>query len=131
MMTDPIADMLTRIRNANSMHRRVVSMPATRIKVGIAQALKDEGYIEGYQVVAGKRASRLDVSLRYGPEGELVIRGLERVSTPGRRVYSGVQDLPQVLRGLGTCILSTPNGILSDRAAREGQVGGEILCKVW
>jgi small subunit ribosomal protein S8 len=131
MMTDPIADMLTRIRNANSVRKKTVTMPASRMKVGIAQVLKEEGYVNGYEVVEAKPCSQLEVSLKYGPDGEYVIRGLQRVSKPGRRVYSSVKDLPQVLRGLGTYILSTPQGVVSDQAARDRKVGGEILCKVW
>ena len=131
MMTDPIADMLTRIRNANAVRKQLVSMPASKLKVGVAQVLKEEGYINGYQVVEDKPCSRLELTLKYGPDGEFVIRGIQRVSKPGRRVYSSVRDLPQVLRGLGTYILSTPTGILSDRGARETKVGGELLCKVW
>ncbi len=131
MMTDPIADMITRIRNANTVHKKDVSMPASRMKVGIAQVLKEEGYIKNYEVVPATPTSRLDVLLKYGPEGEFVIRGLQRVSKPGRRVYSSVRDLPQVLHGLGTLILSTPKGVLSDTTARDNKVGGEILCKVW
>ena len=131
MMTDPIADMLTRIRNANSVHKALVSMPASKLKVGLAQVLKEEGYITDYKVVVDKPQSRLEVTLKYGPDGELVIRGIQRVSKPGRRMYSSVRDMPKVLRGLGTYILSTPSGILSDRTARESKVGGELLCKVW
>ena len=126
MMTDPIADMLTRIRNANSVHKKAVSMPASRMKVGIAQVLKDEGYIKGYEVVPAKPASRLDVSLKYGPEGELVIRGLQRVSKPGRRVYSSVRDLPQVLQGLGTYILSTPPTAVSAQVHPPGHSSTQL-----
>lgn len=131
MMTDPIADMLTRIRNGNAVHQKSISMPASRMKVGIAQVLKEEGYIEGYEVVPQEPSSRLKVKLKYGPDGEYVIRDIQRVSKPGRRIYSGVKDLPVILHGLGSCVLSTPEGILSDRVAREKNLGGEILCKVW
>ncbi len=130
MMTDPIADMLTRIRNATNVHKNQVSMPASKMKVGIAQVLKEEGFIAGYGVTEAKPSSVLELELKYGPDGEIVIQHIERVSKPGRRVYSGSKDLPKVLRGLGTYVLSTPKGIVSDRVARQEKVGGEILCKV-
>jgi small subunit ribosomal protein S8 len=131
MMTDPIADMLTRIRNANAIRRESVRMPASRIKVGIAEALKQEGFIEGYEVVEGTPSSELVVNLRYGPDGERVIRQVERVSKPGCRVYSGAKEIPRVIRGLGIYVLSTPRGVVSDRNARQLNVGGEVLCKVY
>ncbi len=131
MMTDPIADMLTRIRNANSIRRGVVRMPASKMKVGIAEALKAEGFIESYEVQEGKPSSELVVNLRYGPDGERVIRHIERVSKPGCRVYSAATDIPRVIRGLGMFVLSTPKGVVSDRTARQENVGGEILCKVY
>jgi small subunit ribosomal protein S8 len=130
MMTDPIADMLTRIRNSNAVHQKRVSMPASRLKVGVAQVLKDEGYITDYEVIPGEPSSSLSVTLKYGPDGELVIREIKRVSKPGCRVYSGPKDLPRVLDGLGIFVLSTPDGVISDRAARAKNVGGEVLCKV-
>ncbi len=130
MMTDPIADMLTRVRNANSAHKRSVSMPASKMRVRIAQVLQDEGYILGYRVSAGEPASRLEIDLKYAPDGESAIHGLDRVSKPGRRVYSGAKDLPLVLRGMGIYVLSTPIGVISDRVARKQNVGGEVLCKV-
>lgn len=130
MMTDPIADMLTRIRNANAINRKSVSMPASKIKVGIAEALKSEGFIKDYSVTEAKPASVLKLQLKYGPDGEQVIRDIDRVSKPGCRVYTGVHDMPRVLRGLGILVLSTPRGVLSDRAARKENLGGEILCKV-
>jgi small subunit ribosomal protein S8 len=130
MMTDPIADMLTRIRNANAIQRKSVSIPASRLKVGIAEVLKTEGFIAGYQVVESEPFSSLVVELKYGPDGEDVIRSIDRVSKPGCRSYTGVKDMPRVLRGLGIYVLSTPRGVLSDRAARKENVGGEILCKV-
>ncbi len=131
MMTDPIADMLTRIRNANRTAKASVSMPASKMKVGIAAVLKDEGFIEGYAVEQGKPASTLKIDLKYGPDGEHVIRTIDRVSKPGRRVYSGASDIPKVLGGLGIFILSTPKGVVSDRTAHADNVGGEILCKVF
>ena len=131
MMTDPIADMLTRIRNANSIGRKTVEMPASRLKVGIAEILRSEGFIEHYQVKEATPASVLEVKLKYGPEGETVIRKIERVSKPGCRLYTGAKELPRVLRGLGMYVLSTPKGVISDKTARELNVGGEILCKVY
>ena len=130
MMTDPISDMLTRLRNASRIHKKHVKMPASRIKVGIAQILKEEGFIHDYTVEPGKPASQLAIHMKYGLDGELVIRSVERVSKPGCRVYAGAGDLKPVLRGMGIQILSTPKGILSDRTARQENVGGEILCKV-
>ena len=131
MMTDPIADMLTRIRNANSIGRKTVEMPASRLKVGIAEILRSEGFIEHYQVKEATPASVLEVKLKYGPEGETVIRKIERVSKPRCRLYTGAKELPRVLRGLGMYVLSTPKGVISDKTARELNVGGEILCKVY
>jgi small subunit ribosomal protein S8 len=131
MLTDPIADMLTRIRNANSIRRKSIRMPASRMKVSIAQILKEEGFIQDYEVQPGQPRSELRVMLKYGPDGQRVIRTIERVSKPGCRVYSGARKTPRVLRGLGLHILSTPCGVVSDRKARELNVGGEILCKVY
>jgi small subunit ribosomal protein S8 len=130
MMTDPIADMLTQIRNANAAKKPALSMPASKMRVRIAQVLQDEGYIVGYRVVSGEPSSRLEVDLKYGPDGERVIHRIDRVSKPGRRVYAAADELAPVLRGMGITILSTPKGILSDRAARRENVGGEVLCKV-
>jgi small subunit ribosomal protein S8 len=131
MMTDPIADMLTRIRNATRIHDHKVSMPASRIRVGIAEVLKSEGYIDAYHVTEGKPSSTLEIKLRYGIDGEDVIRHIERISKPGRRVYASVSELYPVLRGQGIHILSTPRGIVSDRKAREFNVGGEVLAKLF
>lgn len=131
MMTDPIADMVTRLRNANTNRSKTTSMPASTLKVGIAEILKSEGFIRDYKVEAGKPSSVLSISLKYGDDGESVIRSIDRVSKPGRRVYSGAKELAPVLRGMGIQIVSTPKGVLSDRAAREANVGGEILCKVY
>ena len=130
MMTDPISDLLTRIRNANRIKKKRISMPASRIKVGIAQILKEEGFIQDYAVEAAKPSSVLSISLKYDQDGQTVIRSVERVSKPGCRVYAGADDLKPVLRGMGIQILSTPKGILSDRTARQERIGGEILCKV-
>ena len=131
MMTDPIADMLTRIRNANVIRRKVVKMPASRIKVGIANVLKEEGFVDDFSVEEGQPSSTLSMTLRYGQDGERVIRTIERVSKPGRRVYMGANEIPSVLRGLGIYVLSTPKGVVSDRTARTENIGGEILCKVF
>jgi len=131
MMTDPIADMLTRIRNANQIGAKRVDMPASRLKVGIAQILKEEGFLVGYEVQPGTPSSTLRVQLKYGPDGERVIRHIRRVSKPGCRVYSPAKKLPKVLRGHGISIVSTPGGVLSDRAARQANLGGEILCEVF
>ena len=130
-MTDPVADMLTRIRNGNSIYRKDVEMPASRLRVGIAQVLKDEGFIVGYEVKEGTPFSTLTLELKYGEDGEKVIRSIDRVSKPGRRVYVGLATIPKVRNGLGVAILSTPKGVMSDRAAREASVGGEVLCEVW
>ena len=131
MMTDPIADMMTRLRNANTNRAKQVTMPASRLKVGIAQILKEEGFINDYVVEPATPSSKLKLTLRYGGDGEAVIRRIIRVSRPGRRVYAGANELPPVLRGMGIQILSTPKGVLSDRTARRERVGGEVLCKVY
>lgn len=130
MMTDPIADMLTRIRNANTIRRKSVTMPASKIKVGIADVLLTEGFISKYEVHEAKPCSELRLWLKYGPDGEHVIRTIDRISKPGCRQYCAVSDLPRALRGLGIYVLTTPKGVISDRAARRENVGGEILCKV-
>lgn len=131
MMTDPIADMLTRIRNANSIRRKKVSMPASRMRVGIAEVLKQEGFVSDYAVEEGLPTSTLTVNLKFGDDGEFVIRHIERISSPGCRVYSGSGELKPVLRGQGIHIVSTPKGVLSDRKARELGIGGEVLAKVY
>ncbi len=140
-MTDPISDMLSRIRNAVAAKHARVDMPASKLKAEIARILQDEGYIQGYRLVeeaaekgAGKgNAPRqlIRVFLKYGPHGEKVISGIERISRPGRRVYLGVDDVPAVLGGLGTNILTTSRGVMTGRAARKAGVGGEVLCNVW
>jgi len=131
MMTDPIADLLTRVRNGNAVGAKTVTMPASRIKVGVAQILKEEGFVDSYEVAEGSPSSTLTIRLKYGPDGEKVIRKIERVSKPGCRVYSNAKDIPSVLRGLGVYILSTNQGIVSDRTARKINAGGEVLCKVY
>lgn len=131
MMTDPIADMLTRIRNALLIERPFVDIPASRLKVGLAAALQREGYIWDYEVLEQTPHNVLRVNLKYGPNGERVIQHISRVSTPGRRVYTGVRKAPEVLKGLGVSILSTNQGVLSNREAKAKNVGGEILCQVY
>ena len=137
-MTDPIADMITRIRNAVTAKHTRVDMPASKLKVEIARILQDEGYIQGFRTTEepAERPGRqprqvIRVFLKYGPHGEKVISGLERISRPGRRVYLGVEDVPSVLGGLGTSILTTSRGVMTGRAARKAGVGGEVLCNVW
>ncbi len=130
-MNDPIADMLTRIRNANAVHHKTVEMASSRMKVGIADVLKREGFIEDYKVVEASPSPLLKIYLKYGPHREKVIRHIEKVSKGGRRVYTSVDDLKPVLKGLGIAVLSTDKGILSDREARKLRVGGEIICRVW
>ncbi|HVS08868.1 MAG TPA: 30S ribosomal protein S8 [Planctomycetota bacterium] len=131
MMTDPIADMLTRIRNANAIGAKTARMPASTLKVGIANVLQEEGFIRSWTVEKASPASRLVIDLKYGPDGERVIRHIERVSKPGRRVYGQAAKIPEVLRGLGVFVLSTPRGVISDRTARRINAGGEILAKVY
>lgn len=128
-MTDPIADMLTRIRNGQMAEKPAVSMPSSKIKVAIAAVLKDEGYIDGYSVREVDSKSVLDVGLKYYA-GRPVIGRIDRVSRPGLRVYKGSQDLPRVLNGLGIAIVSTPKGVMTDRRARAANVGGEVICIV-
>ena len=130
MMTDPIADMLTRIRNAVRIEREHVEMPSSNLRKGIAQVLKDEGYIWEYEELATVPAKTLRLTMKYGPNGERLITRIDRVSKPGRRVYSGYKELRPILGGMGIQILSTPKGVLSDRRARAEKVGGEILALI-
>jgi len=127
---DPIADMLTRIRNANRVGRKQVSIPKSKICVGIAHVLKAEGYIDDFDVIDDEVQGQIRVKLRYSLDGEKVIHEIQRVSKPGRRVYSGVERLPNVMNGLGISIVSTSRGVMSDRQARQANVGGELLCVV-
>lgn len=149
MMTDPIADMLTRIRNANAIERPYVEVAATKLKVAIARVLLEEGFILGYRT--GRYVTHpetrqqefqevdnlnephtvLQIFLKYGPDGERVIRHIERYSKPGRRIYQGYREVKRVLDGLGIAIISTSKGVMSDRQARQHKVGGEVLCTVW
>jgi len=137
-MTDPIADMITRIRNAVTAKHTRVDLPASKLKAEIARILQDEGYIQGFRLAEepAERDGRqprqvIRLFLKYGPRGEKVISGLERISRPGRRVYLGVEDVPTVLGGLGTSILTTSRGVMTGRAAKQAGVGGEVLCNIW
>ena len=131
-MTDPIADMLTRIRNALTAKHETVEVPASKIKVAIAEILVKEGYVKGFEVVDGAVQNNIVITLKYAPvKGQKVVTGLKRVSTPGLRVYAGVDNLPKVLNGMGIAILSTSKGILTDKEAKEQHVGGEVLAYVW
>lgn len=131
MLTDPLSDMLTRIRNANTVYRETVDIPLSRMKREIAEILKREGYIQDWQVVRDGPREVLRLTLKYGENRKRVIRGVERVSKPGRRVYCGSKEVPRVLAGLGTAVLSTPKGIMTDREARRIGVGGEVLFRIW
>lgn len=133
MMTDPISDMLTRIRNGVSVERPHVEMPLSKVKRGVAEVLKREGYIWDFQEeeIDGQPVKSLRLDLKYGPNGERVIRKIRRVSKPGRRVYSRASDLAPVLNGLGISVVSTSRGVLSDREARQKNLGGEVLCEIW
>ena len=130
-ITDPIADMLTRIRNASSAKHDTVDIPASNMKKAIAEILLEEGYIRNYQLISNGGQGVLRVALKYTPSGEKAITGLRRVSKPGLRVYVGCEDLPEVLRGLGIAIISTSKGVMTDKKARAAHVGGEVLAFVW
>jgi small subunit ribosomal protein S8 len=131
-MTDPIADMLTRIRNASSAMHDEVEIPASKIKENIAKILLDEGFVDGYETMTDNGHPRIRIKLRYaGSERERAISGIRRISKPGRRVYRGTNDLPRVLGGLGIAIISTSNGVMTDKQARSAKVGGEVLAYVW
>ena len=126
-MTDPIADMLTRIRNANQMRNKEVAMPTSKMKVEIAKILDNEGFIESYTV----KDNTLTLTLKYGQNKERVITGLKRISKPGLRVYAGAEEIPHVLNGLGIAIISTPKGVMTDKEARKQNLGGEVLAYIW
>ena len=126
-MTDPIADMLTRIRNANQMRNKEVSMPVSKMKVEIAKILDAEGFITNYTV----KDNTLTLTLKYGQNKERVITGLKRISKPGLRVYAGAEEIPHVLNGLGIAIISTPKGVMTDKLARKNNVGGEVIAYIW
>ena len=130
-MTDPIADMLTRVRNANSAYHDQVSMPHSKLKTHIAEILKQEGHIAAYEVTEGEKGKVLNIELKYGPNRERSIAGVRRISKPGLRVYARSSELPKVLGGLGIAIISTSSGLLTDRQAGKQRVGGEVLAYVW
>ena len=131
LVLDPIADMLTRIRNANSNKSETVVIPQSKTKLAIAEILKEEGFIVNYTTVDSEQGKMIEVTLKYGPNGEKVIQGLKRISKPGLRIYSNAEQLPQVLNGLGIAIVSTSKGIITDKNARKLNVGGEVLAYVW
>ena len=130
-ITDPIADMLTRIRNANSAKHDTVSVPASNMKKAIAQILVDEGYIKSFKVIEDGKQGVIEIALKYGPNKSQVLLGLRRVSKPGLRIYADVENMPKVMKGLGIAILSTSKGIMTDKEARKANVGGEVLAFVW
>ncbi|MGC8872661.1 MAG: 30S ribosomal protein S8 [Caldimicrobium sp.] len=131
MMTDPIADMLTRIRNALMARKKTLSIPASKIKLEILRILKEEGYIEDYKYIDEKPQGKIEIVLKYDENKSPVIAGLRRISQPGRRVYMGYKDLPKVLDGLGIVIISTSQGIMTDYEARKRKIGGEVICEIW
>jgi small subunit ribosomal protein S8 len=131
MVTDPIGDMLTRIRNGSMAEHEKVDIPASKLKVRIAELLKEEGFIKNFRLIEDRKQGILRVYLKYGPGQERVITGLRRVSKPGRRRYVAADKIPSVLGGMGVAVLSTPRGVLPDREARRQRVGGEVLCFVW
>ena len=131
MVTDPVADMLARIRNGSLAEHEKVDIPSSKLKVRLGEILKEEGFIKNFRLLEGKHQGVLRVYLKYGPGQERVISGLRRVSKPGRRRYVGADRIPSVLGGMGVAILSTPRGVLTDRESRKAKVGGEVLCYVW
>ena len=130
-ITDPIADMLTRIRNANSAKHETVDVPASNMKKAIAEILNNEGYIKSYQIIEDGKQGVIRITLKYGNNKEKVISGLKRVSKPGLRIYAGAEELPRVLKGLGIAIVSTSKGVMTDKEARKLNIGGEVLAFVW
>lgn len=130
-MTDPIADMLTRVRNANMVKHETVDVPASNMKKEIARILLEEGFIRGYDVIEDGKQGIIRIQLKYGQEGERVIQGLKKISKPGMRVYAAHDEIPKVLNGLGISVISTSKGILTDKQARNENVGGEVVCYVW
>jgi small subunit ribosomal protein S8 len=131
MVTDPVADMLARIRNGSLAEHEKVDIPSSKLKVRLAEILKEEGFIKNFRLIEDKQQGVLRIYLKYGPGQERVISGLRRVSKPGRRLYVGADRIPSVLGGMGVAILSTPQGLLTDRESRKAKVGGEVLCYVW
>ncbi len=130
-MTDPIADMLTRIRNALRVHHESVDIPASKLKLRIAEILKLEGYIRNFQMISDGSKKTIKIFLKYDEKGRPVIEGLKRISRPGRRVYAGYRDIPKVLNGYGINIISTSKGVITDREARRKRAGGELICSIW
>ncbi len=130
-ITDPIADMLTRIRNANTAKHTTCDVPASNMKLAIAKILFDEGYIKSFEEIKDEKQGIIRITLKYDEKGKSVISGLKRISKPGLRVYAGKEDLPQVLNGLGIALISTPKGVLTDKEARKENVGGEVLAYIW
>jgi small subunit ribosomal protein S8 len=130
-MSDPLADMLTRIRNAGMVRYENVDIPMSNLKVNVAKVLREEGYINDYEIIEDNKQGVLRITLKYGPNDELVINGIRRVSKPGLRQYVKADDIPKVLSGLGISILSTSKGVITDREARRLRIGGEILCEAW
>ena len=131
VVTDTIADMLTRIRNANGMRYQEVSVPASNLKLSLAKILKDEGFIEDYKLVKDDAQGSIELTLKYGQNKERVITGLKRISKPGLRVYAKANEVPKVLNGLGIAIISTSRGVMTDKEARKQNLGGEVLCYIW
>ena len=130
-ITDPISDMLTRIRNGNTANKVEVSMPSSKVLVEVARVITEEGYLEGYTVEDTTPQKTLHITLKYGPKRSKVIRGIKRISKPGRRIYTKAEDLPRVIGGLGIAVISTSKGMMCDRDARKRGVGGEVICYVW
>ena len=130
-LTDPIADMLTRIRNANMVGKETVSMPSSKKLVEIARVMVEEGYVTRYEVIDGEPRATLEITLKYGEKKAKTIRGIKRISKPGLRIYSNVEDMPKVMKGLGIAIVSTSKGIMTDKEARKANLGGEVLAFVW
>lgn len=130
-MNDPIADMLTRVRNAHSAGKDTVSMPSSKKLVEIARIMREEGYIAGYEIEPAKPRDILEITLKYGEKKERTIRGIKRISKPGLRIYAGKDELPRVLGGLGTAVISTSAGVMADRDARKKSIGGEVIAYIW
>jgi len=131
VMTDPIADMLSRVRNANTVRHEKLDIPASKVKTQIAEILKREGYVRNYEIIEDNKQNIIRIFMKYGNNDEQVIRGLKRISKPGLRVYANANEVPRVLNGLGTAVISTSNGVLSDKDARAQMVGGEVLAYIW
>lgn len=130
-LTDPIADMLTRVRNANSAGKATVSMPSSKKLVEVARIMHEEGYIKSYEVIPGEPRATLEIALKFGDKKAKTIRGIKRISKPGLRIYAGKDELPRVLGGLGTAIISTSQGVMADRDARKKGIGGEVIAYIW